>query len=24
MFLVTLAIFFVARKAHHKRKNEIF
>ena len=24
MFLVTLGIFFVARKAHHKRKNEIF
>ena len=24
MFLVTLAIFFVVRKAHHKRKNEIF
>ena len=24
MFLVTLAIFLVSRKAHHKRKNEIF
>jgi len=24
MFLITLFIFFVARKAHHTRKNEIF